>query len=481
MKQINLGLTFDDVLLIPQRSSVQSRRDINCKSLLTKNISLNLPIVSANMDTVTESDMAIAMAKEGGIGIIHRFMPIENEVEEVLKVKRYESYIIEDPFTLEADSHTIKDARELMNKYKITGLLIVDSKKKLLGILTNRDISLESDRSKKISEAMTPQGKLVTAPEGTSLEEAEKILKKYKFEKLPILDKKGKVVGLITSRDIVKTLEFPLALKDKKGRLRVGAAIGVKGDFEERAGALVKAGVDVLLIDIAHGHADHTIETLKKIKSKFPGLDVIAGNVATKQGALDLIKAGADAIKVGVGPGSMCTTRIITGCGVPQLTAIMDAVSVAQKYKIPVIADGGIRFSGDIVKALAAGASCVMIGSLLGGTEESPGMTMLRNGRKYKVARGMASLGANMSKKIAEGNGNFSDFGLKEYVAEGVEALVPYRGSVREILNQMAGGLRSGMSYCGSKTIEELWMKSEFIQISNSGLKESFPHDVEVL
>ncbi len=476
---ISLGLTFDDVLLIPNRSAIKTRRDVNFQSFLTKNITLNLPIVSANMDTVTEGEMAIAMAKEGGIGIIHRFMQIEDQVEEVLHVKRYESIMVEDPFTLPLDGYTIKDAKILMAKNRITGILIVDAKKRLVGILTSRDIALETDYRLKISQIMTPKSKLITIPPGVSSAKAQDILKKYKIEKLPIVDKEGKVVGLITSKDIVKTLENPHALKDAKGRLRVGAAIGVKGDCLERLDALVKTGVDVIVIDIAHGHADHTIETLKIVKRKYPKLEVIAGNVATKEGVLDLIKAGADGLKVGVGPGSMCTTRIVTGHGVPQLTAIFAAVEAAKKYKVPVIADGGIRYSGDIVKALAAGASSVMIGSLLAGTEESPGMTIIRNGRKYKISRGMASLGANFSRKKSEGVSD--DFGLKEYVAEGVEALVPYRGHVQEILNQMTGGLRSGMSYSGAKSISELWEKSRFVQITMAGLKESFPHDVEVM
>lgn len=479
MTDIRLGLTFDDCLLIPNRSSISSRRDVNCSSQLTKKITLNLPIVSANMDTVTESEMAIAMAKEGGLGIIHRFMPIESEVEEVLKVKRHESYIVEEPFTLTLNGYTVKDAKMLMAKHRITGILVVDSHKHLIGILTARDVVLES-REEKIEKVMTRREKIITIKKGTTIEAAESILKKYKIEKLPIVDSEDRVVGLITSKDILRTLEHPEAMKDQKGRLLAGAAIGVRGDYLERAEELVKAGVDILVIDIAHGHSDHTIETIKKIKNKFSNCEIIAGNVATKEGVADLIEAGADSLKIGVGPGSMCTTRIVTGCGYPQLSAIIECAKEANKYNIPVIADGGIRYSGDIVKALGAGASTVMIGSLLAGTDESPGMTMIRNGRKFKISRGMASLGANMSKRKSEGVSS-SDFGLQEYVAEGVEAIVPYRGKVMEILNQFSGGLRSGMSYCGAKSIKELHKKARFVQITSAGLKESFPHDVEVL
>jgi len=480
-KTIPLGLTFDDVLLIPARSTVSSRREIDCTSLLTTNIPLHIPIVSANMDTVTESETAIAMAKEGGIGIIHRFMPVEKEVEEVLSVKRSESFVVEDPFTLVLDGATLADAYEFIKKHHVTGILIVDEKNKLLGILTHRDMALETNLSTKIATLMTPKEKLITAPVGTTFKQANEMLKINKIEKLPLVDAGGRVAGLITRKDVLKIQEHPNALKDEKGRLRVGAAVGVKGDYWERAQELIKVGVDVVVVDIAHGHADHSINTVKRLKKEYPKIQVIAGNVATGDGARDLIRAGADAIKVGVGPGSMCTTRIVTGCGVPQLTALFNVFEVTSKYKnVPIIADGGIRYSGDITKALAAGASSVMIGGLLGGTNESPGMTIIKNGRKYKVARGMASLGANMSKKANEGNKD-NDFGLEAYVAEGVEAIVPYRGTVSEILHQLLGGLRSGMSYCGSKTLGDLSKKAQFIQITNAGLKESLPHDVEQL
>lgn len=480
-KNISSGLTFDDVLLVPARSTVSSRSEIDCNSFLTTIIPLNIPIVSANMDTVTESEMAIAMAKEGGIGIIHRFMPVEKEREEVLEVKRSESFVVEDPFTLVLDKATLSDAYDFIKKHHVTGILIVDKKNKLLGILTHRDMALETNLETKIATLMTPKNKLITAAFGTSFARANEILKVNKIEKLPLVDKEGRVAGLITRKDVLKIQEHPCALKDEKGRLRVGAAIGVKGDYWERAQELIKVGVDVIVVDIAHGHADHSINTVKRLKKEYPKTQVIAGNVATGEGARDLIKAGADAIKVGVGPGSMCTTRIVTGCGVPQLTAIFNVAEVTDKYKkVPIIADGGVRFPGDIVKALAAGASSVMIGGLLAGTQESPGMTIIKNGRKYKVARGMASLGANMSKKANEGNKD-NDFGLEEYVAEGVEAIVPYRGTVCEILHQLLGGLRSGMSYCGAKSLNELTEKAEFIQITNAGLKESLPHDVEQL
>lgn len=452
---------------------------MDIKSALTNRIKLNLPILSANMDTVTESEMAIAMAKEGGMGIIHRFMPIDREAAEVLKVKRNEGTIIDDPFTLPLNGYLVKDAKALMAKNKVTGILVVDSNKHLIGILTARDVTLEKDETT-VAKVMTPREKIITLKKGSSVVEAEKILTKHKIEKLPIVDKDDKVVGLITRRDILKSKEFPSALKDKKGRLMVGAAIGVRGDWKERTEALVEAGVDVLVLDIAHGHSDLSVQTIKKIKALFPEVELVAGNVATPEGVRDLIRAGADSLKIGVGPGSMCTTRIVTGCGYPQLSAVLECSKEAAKYKIPIIADGGIRYSGDIVKALGAGASSVMIGSLLAGTDESPGMTMIRNNRKFKISRGMASLGANMSKRESEGEVS-SDFGLSEYVSEGVEAIVPYRGKVTEILNQFSGGLRSGMSYCGAKTIKELHKKARFIQITSSGLKESFPHDVEVL
>ena len=476
---ISLGLTFDDVLLIPQRSSLASRKEADTSSPLSQKITLKMPIISANMDTVTESEMAIAMALEGGIGFIHRFMPLENEVEEVKKVKRAQSFVVEDPLTLVLNGQRVKDALSFIAQNKVTGLLIVNKDQQLLGILTHRDLVLEDDVEKEIKKLMTPREKIITGKPNTTLSEAKEILRENKIEKLPLVDSKGVLKGLITRKDILHVINNPYAQKDKKGHLMVGAAIGVVGDYLERAQSLVNAGADVLVVDIAHGHADHTIACLKKLKSMFSQTTIVAGNVASAEGTLDLIKAGADVIKVGVGPGSMCTTRIVTGHGVPQLTAITNAAGVAKKYKIPIIADGGIRYSGDIVKALAAGASTVMIGSLLTGTQESPGMTVMKNGRKYKMARGMASLAANWSRKIADGKTD--NYGLGEYVAEGVEALVPYRGSTAEIIRQLVGGLRSGMSYCGVRKISDLAVKAKFIQITNAGLKESFPHDVEIM
>ena len=466
------GLSFDDVLLVPKRTAVQSRKDVDTSTKLTKNISLNIPLVSANMDTVTESAMAIALARAGGIGIIHRFLTIEEQVHEVLRVKRSENIIIENPYTIPVHC-TIKAAKQFMKTNQVSGLLVIDATNTLAGIVTSRDLLFEEDEQKEVHEIMTH--KLVTAPLGTSLASAKEILHKNRIEKLPLIDAHNHVQGLITTKDIINQTEYPKASKDAKGKLRVGAAIGIRDDYILRAESLVSAGVDVLVVDIAHGHSDSALSVVRELKTKFPHVDIIAGNVATAQGVKELIEAGADAIKVGVGPGSVCTTRIVTGSGVPQLTAILDCASAAGN--IPVIADGGIKNSGDIAKAIAAGASTVMLGGLLAGTDESPGFLVTRHGARYKLMRGMASLGANIGRKSKENK--HTD--LNDYVAEGVEAIVPYRGSAVEVINQLTGGFRSGMSYCGARTIAEMQKNAEFIKMTAAGMTESKPHDVNVI
>jgi IMP dehydrogenase len=476
---IRLGLTFDDVLLVPKKAVVRSRREIDTKTRFSRSITLNIPVVSANMDTVTESAMAITVAREGGMGIIHRFLSIEEEVKEVEKVKRSESFVIDNPYVIAGDK-TLARAKEYMAGQGITSLLVVNGKGRLEGILTHRDIRFETNGKRKVSELMTPREELVTAPLGTSLEEAKKILHKHKIEKLPLVDREGNVRGLITGKDILKLTQYPMACKDERGRLRVGAAIGVKGDYLERAAALLKAGSDALVLDIAHGHSDHAIEALRNLREQFEDVELVAGNVATEEGTRDLIHAGADAVKVGVGPGSICITRIVTGAGVPQLTAILECAKAARPKGVPLIADGGIRTSGDVTKALAAGASSVMVGSLLAGTDEAPGVTVMRNNVKYKMSRGMASMGATVDRTRRE-NGEALDDDLTEVVAEGVEAMVPYRGRASEILHQLVGGLRSGVSYCGARSIEEMRKNAQFVRITEAGAKESRPHDVEVI
>ncbi len=466
------GLTFDDVLLVPQESNFHPK-DADLSTMLTNKIKLNIPIMTAAMDTVTESAMAIAIAREGGIGIIHKNMSIEEQANEVDKVKRSEHGVIVDPFYLSPDN-TLQDAEDVMAKYKISGVPITE-KKKLVGILTNRDLKFEVDYSKKISECMTKEG-LITAPVGTTLDEAKEILRQHKIEKLPIVDKSGNLKGLITIKDIEKAVRYPNSARDKKGRLLVGAALGVTDDVLERAERLVASNVDVVVLDSAHGHSQNIANCLKKIKAAFPELQVIAGNIATPEAAEYLIKAGADAIKVGIGPGSICTTRVVAGIGVPQITAIYDAAKVAEKYGIPVIADGGIKYSGDIVKAIAAGANVIMAGSILAGCEESPGDTEIYQGRQFKVYRGMGSLGAmNMSHGSSD---RYFQSGNKKLVPEGVEGRVPYKGPASETIFQLLGGLRAGMGYCGTKTIKELKENGKFVQITGAGLKESHPHDV---
>ena len=473
------GLTFDDVLLVPKRSPIMSRSQTDLKTKLSTNIKINIPIISANMDTVTESGMASALAREGGIGIIHRFTTIQDQVKEVLKVKRSESVIIEQPYTI-GPHNTIKEAHAIMSEKGISGLLVEDDNKKLCGIITRRDIVFEKNLNMNVSSLMTKD--VISAKVGTTIEQAKEILHKNKMEKLPILDEEKKIIGLITGKDILKMEKYPNASKDKKGRLLVGAAVGVKDDYLERTEALLNNGADVIVVDIAHGHSDNAINTVKLIKKAFPTCELIAGNVATEKGTEDLIKAGVDAVKVGVGSGSICITRIITGSGVPQLTAIIDSVKIAKKYDIPVISDGGTRTSGDVTKALAAGSSSVMIGSMFGGTDESPGKTLVKNGKKYKMYRGMASFSASLGRKYRENaEMNIDNDDLNDYVPEGVEAMVPYKGSVIEIIRQLVGGVRSGLSYCGVKTISEMYENAEFIKISAAGYKESQPHDVDVI
>lgn len=466
------GLTFDDVLLVPQKSDITPDM-VSLGTNLTKKIKLNIPLMSSAMDTVTESSMAIAIAREGGIGIIHKNMTIEQQASEVDKVKRSEHGVIADPFHLSKE-HTLLDADKLMGKYKISGVPITEDGK-LIGIITNRDLRFETDFSRPIGEVMTKEN-LITAPEGTTLEQAQEILSKYKIEKLPIVDKDFKLKGLITIKDIEKSVKYPYAAKDSNGRLLCGAAIGVTADVLDRAKALVDAKVDVLVLDSAHGHSQNIINCLKKVKEAFPEVQVIAGNIATADAAKELIEAGADAIKVGIGPGSICTTRVVAGVGVPQVTAVYEAAQVAKEYGIPVIADGGIKFSGDLPKAIAAGADVIMVGSLLAGCEESPGEEEIYQGRRFKVYRGMGSLAA-MEKGSKD---RYFQTGSKKLVPEGVEGRVPYKGPVSDTVFQLIGGLRSSMGYCGTPTIPELKEKGKFVRITAAGLRESHPHDISI-
>ena len=469
------GLTFDDVLLMPAYSEILPS-EVNIHAQLTKNIKLHVPVLSSAMDTVTEASLAIALAREGGIGILHKNMSIERQAEQVRKVKRSESGMIVDPITLEVNA-TIGDALNLMKENKIGGIPIVDKGNKLVGILTNRDLRFETDRKRKVSEVMTKEN-LIIAPEGTDLRKAEKILRQYKIEKLPVVSKQGKLIGLITYRDILQLSAFPNAVKDKIGRLLVGAALGITKDVLDRAAALQSVGVDIVTLDSAHGHSKGVIEALKSLKKNFKNLPVIAGNIATAQGALALANAGADAVKVGIGPGSICTTRIVAGAGVPQLTAIMEATKALKGKNIPVIADGGIRYTGDMVKALAAGANCVMMGSIFAGTEESPGETIIYEGRKFKSYRGMGSIGAmNEGSSDRYFQGNTTD--SKKFVPEGIEGRVAYKGTLSEIVYQFVGGLKAGMGYCGAKTIKDL-QNATFVQITNAGMRESHAHDIDI-
>jgi len=472
------GLTFDDVLLVPKFSDITSRTQTNLETKLSKNISLNIPLISANMDTVTESSMALAMAQQGGLGIIHRFLTIEEETNQILKVKRSGSVMIENPYFIGPEK-TVNDAISYMGEKGVHGLLVMDSESKLVGILTRRDVVFESESNQLVKDIMTKD--VITAKLGINLDEAKQILHKHRIEKLPLTDDSGLVKGLITSKDITNIENFPQASKDKKGRPLVGAAVGVKGDFMDRTESLLEAGADVIVVDIAHGHSENAVNTVRHIKKAFPNSELIAGNVATASGAEDLIKAGVDAVKVGVGSGSICITRIVTGSGVPQLTAVLDCAKVGKKHDVPIISDGGIRTSGDITKALAAGSSSVMVGSILGGTDESPGSFMTRNGKRFKIYRGMASFYASLGRKSKEnGKVSFED-DLNDYVAEGVEAMVPYKGSVTDILKQLSGGIRSGLSYCGAHTIKQMQENAEFIKMSHAGYSESQPHDVSLM
>lgn len=476
--EIRDGLTFDDVLLVPKRSSIATRSQTNLQTKLSKNIPLNIPIISANMDTVTESTMAVAMAREGGIGIIHRFLTITEQVNEVLKVKRSGSVMIENPYFIRPNQ-TVKEAINYMREKEVSGLLVTDPDSKLVGILTRRDITFESESTKLVKDVMTSD--VVTAKPGIGVSEAKEILRKNRVEKLPLVDEKGHVKGLITSKDIMNIDNYPAASKDKKGRPLVGAAVGVKGDFMERTEALLDAGADTIVVDIAHGHSDNALNTVRLIKKAFPNCELVAGNVATAQGTEDLIKAGVDAVKVGVGSGSICITRVITGSGVPQLTAVLDCAKIGKKYDVPIISDGGIRNSGDATKALAAGASTVMVGGILGGTDESPGSPVMKNGKKFKIYRGMASFYASLGRKSKETGTVSIGEDLNDYVAEGVEAMVPYKGSVTDIIKQLTGGIRSGLSYCGANNIPQMQENAEFIKMSQAGFVESQPHDVDLM
>jgi IMP dehydrogenase len=474
----DLALTYDDVLLVPQHSDIASRRKLSTQTHLTRKILMQAPIVSANMDTVTESDMAIVMAREGGIGIIHRFMTINEQVREIERVKKAESYVVENPISMTV-SHTVGDVRKIVEDTYTGGILIVDSVGHLVGIVTTRDLLLEDDDSKPLSEIMTRD--VVTAPVNTDLDQAKRILHDNRVEKLPLIDAAGKLAGLITMKDISKLTEFPRATKDSRGRLSVGAAVGVKSSELKRIERLLEAGADCLVVDIAHGDSTLEIDIIKAARKSFPSAQIIGGNVATADGTQRLIDAGVDAVKVGVGPGSICITRVVAGAGVPQLTAVMQCADVGRRQGVPIIADGGIRASGDIVKALAAGASSVMIGSLLAGTDESPGLLMTRKGHRYKISRGMASLQANVARKAREGEGEITQEEIEDYVSEGVEAAVPYRGSAREMLGQLVGGLQSGMSYSAAHSLDELYEKAVFARMTPVGLVESRSHDVELI
>ena len=480
-QRIPLALSYDDVLLVPQRSRIATRRQVDTSTYLSRNIRLHIPIVSANMDTVTEAAMAIAMARQGGLGIIHRFLPVEAEAAEVRKVKRAESFVIARPYTISPDA-TVEQARHEMGQLDVGGLVVVDEQERLLGLVSSRDVRFTRDPDLPVKEVMTPRDRLVVAPADVSVEEAQALFDRHKIEKLPLVEG-DKVVGLVTARDLEHNSRNPRAAKDGRGRLLVGAAIGVIGDYMKRAEALIEAEADVLVVDVAHGHSEAVIDVVRRLKDRWPEAEVIAGNVATAEGARDLIEAGVDAVKVGVGPGSTCTTRIVTGAGVPQLSAIMDCAPVCHQAGVPIIADGGIKASGDITKALAAGASTVMIGALLAGTDESPGQTITRRGQRFKTYRGMASLSATAARRLREREladmaGQEDDEWLSQVVPEGVEAMVPYRGPVREVLVQLVGGLRSGMSYCNARNIEELWRNARFVRITPAGLRESGPHDV---
>ncbi|HDX9579945.1 IMP dehydrogenase [Bacillus cytotoxicus] len=474
-KFVKEGLTFDDVLLVPAKSDILPR-EVSVKTVLSETLQLNIPLISAGMDTVTEADMAIAMARQGGLGIIHKNMSIEQQAEQVDKVKRSESGVITDPFFLNPD-HQVYDAEHLMGKYRISGVPIVNNaeERKLVGIITNRDMRFIQDYSIKISDVMTKED-LITAPVHTTLEDAEKILQQHKIEKLPLVDDNGVLQGLITIKDIEKVIEFPNSAKDKQGRLLVGAAVGVTADAMQRIDALVKANVDVIVLDTAHGHSKGVLDKVREVREKYPNLNIIAGNVATAEATRELIEAGANIVKVGIGPGSICTTRVVAGVGVPQLTAVYDCATEARKYGVPVIADGGIKYSGDIVKALAAGAHVVMLGSIFAGVAESPGETEIYQGRQFKVYRGMGSVGA-MEKGSKD---RYFQEGNKKLVPEGIEGRVPFKGPLADTVHQLVGGLRAGMGYCGAADLIFLRENAQFIRMSGAGLRESHPHDIQI-
>ena len=473
----DMALTYDDVLLVPQYSDVDSRRTLSTKSWLTKKIALQIPIVSANMDVVTESEMAITMAREGGIGIIHRFLSISEQARQIHRVKKAESFVVDDPITM-TEAHTVGDVKRVVEETGTGGILIVDENERLIGIVSTRDLLFENDPNKPVTAIMSKD--VHTASPDTSLKEAERLLHEYRVEKLPLVDKDGRVAGLVTLKDIMKITQYPTATKDARGRLAVGAAVGVRDKEMRRVEAMLEAGADCIVVDIAHGDSHLEIEMIKSICKNFPNAQIIGGNVATADGTKRLIDVGVDAVKVGVGPGSICITRNVAGSGVPQLTAVIECAEAARPYGIPIIADGGIRQPGDLAKSIAAGAQTAMIGSMLAGTDESPGLVMTRKGHRYKASRGMASREANIDRKQREGD-DVTQEEIEEYVAEGVEAAVPYRGRAREVLNQLVGGLQSGMSYSGAHSVEEFQEKAIFVRMTGAGLKESGPHDVEVL
>jgi IMP dehydrogenase len=471
------ALAYDDVLLVPQHSDVDSRRNLSTESRLTNRISMQIPIISANMDVVTEWIMAIEMARQGGIGFIHRFMSITEQARQIERVKKEESFVVDNPITM-TERNTIGDVKQVVKETGTGGILIIDHQEKLVGIVTTRDLLFEIDNSKSLHEVM--QKKVVTAPSGTTLKDAEKILHDNRIEKLPLVDDAEHVVGLVTLKDIMKITKYPKASKDSRGRLAVGAAVGVREKEMRRVEAVLEAGVDCIVVDIAHGDSNLEIKMIERIRKEFPEAQIIGGNVATSEGTKRLIEAGADAIKVGVGPGSICITRIVAGSGFPQLSAVMECAETAESYNIPIIADGGIRHPGDVAKAIAGGASSVMVGSLLAGTDESPGLVTTRKGHRYKASRGMASREANINRKQREGD-DVTQEEIEEYVAEGVEAAVPYRGRTREVLTQLVGGLQSGMSYSGAHSLDEFRQKAVFVKVTGAGIKESGPHDVDVL
>jgi IMP dehydrogenase len=473
------ALTFDDVLLVPRRSSIRSRHAVSTHTHFSRSIALAAPIISSNMDTVTEAPMAIAMARLGGLGVIHRFMTIEKQAAEIARVKRSEGYMVEQPHSLPA-SATVQDARNQMAEHRIGGLVVVGERGEVVGLVSARDLMFEQDGSRAVVEVMTPRSDLVTTGQGTSLEQAREVLHSNRIEKLPVLDDQGQLRGLITSQDIVRLEQWPNASKDARGRLRVAAAVGIRATDLDRAAACVAAGADALVVDIAHGHSDGALGMVARLKERFPEVDVVGGNVATAEGVRDMAAAGADGVKVGVGAGSICITRVVTGFGVPQLSAVAECGDAGRDLGVPIIADGGIRTSGDITKALAAGASSVMLGSLLAGTDESPGANVVRGGRRYKVVRGMASLTANIDRQSIEMGRDVDPDDWERVVAEGVEAMVPIRGPVRDIVYQLVGGVRSGLSYAGVSTIAELWDAAEFIRITSAGKAESGAHDVEM-